>query len=448
MHLNKNLMTFRQSHLRGCLRAHIDIPGDKSMSHRALFIAALATGNTLIEGLNAGEDLEHTQMALETLGVKIENRGIGRRLIHGLGGAPLSQPKNPLFLGNSGSSARFIMGLAAPYPINLSLYGDSSLSHRPMRRISLPLMNIGAKFNMSEDDLLPLTMIGATNPKAIQYQMPLPSAQLKAAILLAAMSTPGTTTLIEPIRTRDHMERILRYLNYPYFSDSTCETGHVIEIKGRQSFKASPLSLPADPSAAAFFAVAALITPHSYIRIEGINWNPYRNRIFDVLKRMGGNIEVSNIRNVCGEDVADLEVSASILHNVIIEENEVPFLIDEYPILSIAAAYSSGISIFKGLRELRYKESNRLESIYKNLSLCGIEARIDNDSLIIQGNSGKTIFGGITLNALKDHRIAMSFYILGMLARNPIIIQGTDCIASSFPNFDGIMSNLSFMRAA
>lgn len=441
-------MTFRQSHLRGCLRAHIDIPGDKCMSHRALFVSALASGHTLIEGLNTGDDLEHTQMALESLGVKIENRGIGRRLIHGLGGVTLTQPKNPLYLGNSGSSARFIMGLAAPYPINISLYGDSSLSQRPMRRISLPLMKIGASFNMSADDLLPLTMTGARDPQAIEYQMPLPSAQLKAALMLAAMSSPGTTTLIEPVRTRDHMERLLQHFNYPEFSTTEGENGHLINITGRRTFKASSLSIPADPSAAAFFAVAALITPHSYIRIEGLNWNPYRNRIFDVLKRMGGNIAVSNVRTVCGEEVADLEVAASLLHNITIEEAEVPALIDEYPILSIAAAYASGISIFKGLRELRYKESNRLEAIHKNLTLCGVEARIDNDTLIIQGNGGKTIFGGITLNALKDHRIAMSFYILGMLARNPIIIQGTDCISSSFPNFEGVMSNLSFMRAA
>lgn len=443
-----NLMSFRQSHLRGTLRPYIDIPGDKSMSHRALFISALATGTTFIEGLNTGTDMEHTQMALESLGVIIENKGFGKRLVRGLGGAQLHQPKNPLYLGNSGSSARFLMGLAAPYPITMSLYGDSSLSHRPMRRISLPLMDLGAKFKMSADDLLPLTMTGSKTPKPIHYRMPLPSAQLKAALILAAMSTPGTTQLIEPIRTRDHMERFLIHLKYPHFSDTLCGDGHLIQIQGCQQFQGAPIFIPVDPSAAAFFVVAALITPHSRISVQGINWNPYRNRVYDVLQRMGAQIDVCNLRETCGETLADLEIRASSLHNITIDEHEVPALIDEYPILSIAAAYASGISVFKGLRELRYKESNRLESIHRNLCQCGIEARIDNDTLIIQGNGGNTIFGGISLNSQKDHRIAMSFYVLGMLARNPIIIQGTDCIASSFPNFFDVMNNLSYMKAA
>lgn len=441
-------MSFRQSHLRGNLCPHMDIPGDKSISHRALFFSALATGNTLIEGLNPGDDVSHTRMALEAFGVRIEDAGTRNVLVHGLGGSPLKQPKNPLYLGNSGSSARMLTGFAAPHPLTTTFYGDGSLSQRPMRRVTLPLLELGATFDLNHDDLLPMTVHGTGSPKPMTYRMPIPSAQIKTAIILAAMNTPGVTTIIEPIRTRDHTERLMSYLEIPICIDVDAEDVQTLRIQGQHRYLSKPMSIPADPSSAAFFVVAALITPHSNITLKGINWSPYRNRIFEILIEMGANITVSNVRTVCGEPLADLEVSASSLNNITLEANESAALIDEYPILAVAAAQARGVSVFKGLRELRYKESNRLEAIHRNMNLCGIETQVDDDTLVIQGNGGAPIFGGVTINASRDHRIAMSSYVMGMVARNPIIIQGADCIGSSFPNFLNVFNRLSFMNAA
>lgn len=444
----KNIMSFRQSHLRGNLRPHMDIPGDKSISHRALFFSALATGNTLIEGLNPGDDLSHTRMALEAFGVRIEDVGERNVLVHGLGGAPLKQPKNPLYLGNSGSSARILAGFAAPYSLTATFYGDSSLSQRPMRRVTLPLLQLGATFDLNHDDLLPMTLHGTGDPKPMTYRMPIPSAQIKTSIILAAMNTPGVTTIIEPVPTRDHTERLMSYLTIPIKVEQDVEHVQTIKIQGLYRYLSKPMSIPADPSSAAFFVVAALITPHSKIILRDVNWNPYRNRVFEVLIEMGANIEVSNIRDVCGEPIADIEVSASSLHNITLEASDSAALIDEYPILAVAAAQASGVSVFKGLRELRYKESNRLEAIHRNMNMCGIETQVDDDTLIIRGNGGAPIFGGVTINASRDHRIAMSAYVMGMVARNPIIIQGADCIGSSFPNFLNVFNTLSYMNAA
>lgn len=447
MRNQKNLMTFRQSHLRGELRPHLDIPGDKSISHRALFFASIATGNTVIEGMNPGDDLSHTRLALESFGIKIEDVGDKTLLVHGLGGNPLKQPKNPLYLGNSGSTARMLSGFVSPYPLNVTLYGDGSLSQRPMRRVTLPLLDLGAQFELNHDDLLPMTIHGTADPHPVTYRMPIPSAQIKTAILLAAMNTPGLTTLIEPIPTRDHTERLMSYLGISLESQQQ-DGGQILRLMGKQSFIAKPIEIPADPSAAAFFAVAALITPHSNIVIRDVNWNPYRNRVFEILQQMGGDIRISNQRTICGEPIADLEVSTSSLTCIQLGAHESASLIDEYPILAVAAAQAKGVSVFKGLRELRYKESNRLEGIHRNMNACGIETQVDDDTLVIQGNGGSPIFGGVTINASRDHRIAMSSYVLGMVSRNPILIQGADSISSSFPNFLNTFNRLSFMNAA
>lgn len=441
-------MSFRQSHLRGNLTPHMDIPGDKSISHRALFFAALATGNTLIEGLNPGEDVSHTRMALEAFGVPIQDSGARSVLVHGLGGHPLKQPKNPLYLGNSGSSARILAGFAAPYPLTATFYGDASLSQRPMRRVTLPLLSFGATFDLNHDDLLPMTIHGTGEPTPITYSMPIPSAQIKTAIILAAMNTSGVTTIIEPVPTRDHTERLMSYLEIPISIETDAKDVQTLKVQGLHRYISKPMSVPADPSSVAFFVVAALITPHSQITIKDVNWNPYRNRVFEVLIEMGANIKVSNLRTVCGEPLADLEVSSSALNSITLESSESAALIDEYPILAVAAAQARGVSVFKGLRELRYKESNRLEAIHRNMNICGIETQVDDDTLVIQGNGGEPIFGGVTINASRDHRIAMSSYVMGMVSRNPIIIQGADCIGSSFPNFLNVFNRLSFMNAA
>lgn len=442
------LISFRQSHLRGTLLSHTHIPGDKSISHRALFLSALATGSTTINGINSGEDVEHTQLALESLGVSIENISPQKKLVHGLAGAPLSQPANPLYLGNSGTTTRLLGGFVAPFPIQVTLYGDASLSQRPMRRMITPLKELGAKFETNDHETLPLTIHGAKEPLGIHYKVPIPSAQIKTCVLLAGMNIDGVTSVYEPIKTRNHTELMMEYLRIPLTKIDSDNGGVIYSINGKQPFQAKDITIPGDPSAAIFFAVAAAITPQSSIIIQGINWNPYRRRAYEVLEQMGARVTILKQSLSCGEIIADLKIEAAALNAVNLEAFEAPSLIDEYPAIAVAAAAASGTSTFKGLRELRYKESNRLEAIFKNLVTCGIDVRADDDTLIIKGTGGNPIFGGITVNVFKDHRIAMALYVLGMIARNPIIIQGADCIASSFPNFHQAFENLSFMHAA
>ena len=442
------LISYRQSHLRGTLLAHKHIPGDKSISHRALFLSTLATGTTEIIGINAGEDVEHTQLALESLGVQIENVGPQKKLVHGLAGKPLIQPANPLYLGNSGTSTRLLGGFVAPFPVHVTLYGDASLSQRPMRRMITPLKELGARFETNDHETLPLTIHGAKKPIGIHYKVPIPSAQIKTCVLLAGMNIEGVTSVYEPIKTRNHTELMMEYLGIPLTVVDSETGGTIYSIQGKQPFSAKNIRIPGDPSAAIFFAVAAAITPQSNITIRGLNWNPYRRRAYEVLQQMGAKVTVLDQSMFCGEIIADIQIEAADLNAVNLEAFEAPSLIDEYPAIAVAAAAARGTSTFKGLRELRYKESNRLEAIFKNLMNCGIDVRADDDTLIIKGTGGTPIFGGITVNVFKDHRIAMALYILGMIARNPIIIQGADCISSSFPNFHQVFENLSFMHAA
>jgi 3-phosphoshikimate 1-carboxyvinyltransferase len=429
------LTSFRQSHLNGVINAESGLPGDKSISHRALVLAATAKGVTQLTGLNVGEDVEHTELALKNLGVKITQKTTTIRQIHGLGGWHFNQPVNPLYLGNSGTTARLLCGLLASTPLNVMMYGDSSLTQRPMRRVMTPLIEFGCQFDATQENTLPLTLKGSSNLHP-------------SAIILAAMNTKGISRIIEPIQTRDHTERLLQYLDYP-IRYQLLESGHTqIDIEGKYIVNAKDIVIPGDPSAAAYIAVAAMICPYSKVRIENISWNPFRSRIFSILQEMGGQIKVENIRTECFEEIADIEVSSSITKPCIIKSADVPALIDEYPILAVAAAFAEGTSVFHGLRELRYKESDRLNALYRNLNLCGIEAHIQDESLIIKGIEPRPIFGGTTINAGRDHRIAMAFYIMGLSARNPVIIHGGDSVRSSFPNFVEMFNTLSYLRAA
>lgn len=442
------LTSFRQSHLNGVVNLENGLPGDKSISHRALIFGALAEGTTEITGLNTGDDVEHTEFALKNLGVDIVQKTKTTRLIQGVKDWNFKEPINPLYLGNSGTTARLLSGLVASTPFNVSIYGDTSLSQRPMRRIMIPLQEFGCKFEATPENTLPITVKGSPDLKPIDYVIPVPSSQVKSAIMLAAMNTKGISRIIEPIKTRDHTERMMEYLDYP-IQYELLESGHTqIDIKGKHVFKAKNFSIPGDPSAAAYIAVAAMICPYSNVRIEGISWNPLRCRVFEVLKEIGGNISIQNIRYECNEPVADIEVSTSYTKPCILNSKDAPALIDEYPILSVAAAFSEGTSVFHGLRELRYKESDRLNALYHNLNICGIETQIQDESLVINGIGPKPIFGGKTINAGKDHRIAMAFYIMGLSARNPLIIHGADCIHSSFPAFQSIFDSLSYLKAA
>lgn len=431
--------------LYGTSGAFQGLPGDKSISHRCLIFASLAEGQTKIMGLNNGHDVNQTKTALENMGVRISHTADHGLLVHGLGqNRLLKQPATPIYLGNSGTSARLLCGLVASQDMQVTFYGDSSLSQRPMQRVIAPLKLMGAQFETETEHSLPLHVIGTKNIKNIQYTMPVPSAQVKTALLIAGMAGSGTMEIIEPTITRDHTERLLQYLDYPIHTEISAVIGadqaQIIRLEGKKPLFAKPLTIPADTSAAAFLTVAALITPRSHIKLEGICWNPFRNVIFRVLQTMGAAITVSNIRDVCGEPIADLDVQSSTLHPIEIDAASATPLIDEYPILAIAAATAAGTSEFHGLSELRYKESNRLQAIADGLMTCGIHAYIQGDSLKINGQ--KTVFGGATIQANRDHRIAAAFYILGMMSQNPIMIYGAETIKTSFPDFLKIIERL------
>lgn len=427
--------------LSGTIEAADGLPGDKSISHRSLIFASLAEGITEIFGLNNGKDVDHTRSALESLGVSIQSTKKSI-LVQGMGmKRAWKQPVNPVYLGNSGTSVRLLCGLVATKNIKVTFYGDSSLSQRPMQRVIAPLKKMGASFETAVESSLPLTIKGTTNLSELTYTMPIASAQVKTALIIAGMSSNGTTKIVEPIITRDHTERMLQYLNYPIEIETAQNRSQIIRICGRQPLNAKDIFIPVDTSAAAFLTVAALITPKSHLKIEGVCWNPFRHVVFRVLETMGAKISISNVRVVCGEPVADIEVFSSTLSPVEIDTESSTPLIDEYPVLAIAAATVCGVSEFHGLSELRYKESNRLQAIADGLNACGIKAVIQGDSLKIEGNP--SIFGGATIHANKDHRIAMAFYILGMVSQNPILINGADTINTSFPDFLEILNRLN-----
>lgn len=441
--IGSSVVSNRVQGVRGDIIEKKDLPGDKSISHRALILSAIATGKTVLTGLNNGEDVEQTRSALEAMGIRITPLNSTQIEVEG-GAHFFHQPKMPIYLGNSGTSARLLCGLVATQDIQVTFYGDSSLSHRPMQRVMTPLSRMGALFSQETQNSLPLTIKGTPYARPLTYTMPIPSAQVKTSLLIAALFAQGTTHITEPVLTRDHTERLLTYLEYPITIDMTTthdgQHARVMHLEGGRPLVAKPVDIPADASAAAFLAVAALITPSSCIKLSGVGWNPFRNTIFRVLQSMGGRIEVSNIREECGELRADMQIYSSILKAVTIPAEASPPLIDEYPVLAMAAAVAQGVSVFHGLSELRYKESDRLSAITEGLKACGVEASIHGDSLRIQGSS--SVFGGASIDAHKDHRIAAAFYILGMVTKNPILIYGAQTIRTSFPHFFTLIHQL------
>jgi 3-phosphoshikimate 1-carboxyvinyltransferase len=419
--------------IKGTLNAHSDIPGDKSISHRALILSAFASSKSQIKGLNQGLDLLKTRQALESIGCYFQDEG--PELIS-YGYPPILQsPSSSIFLGNSGTSARLLTGVFSALPVMLTLTGDASLSQRPMDRVVIPLQLMGAKIQAATGKFLPIKIKGAPlNP--IRYEIPVPSAQLKSALLLAGMLTKGTTKIIEEVPTRDHTERLMSYFGIPLtIKDKE------ISISGLAPYQGKHIFIPGDPSAAAFFVVAALITPHSHLFLKGISWNPLRNQVFTVLQQMGGKIHVTNPRIVCGEPVADIEVFSSTLYGIETLSSQAPQLIDEFPILSIAAACAQGESIFRGLGELRFKESDRLHAIHYNLSQCGYVVRIQGDDLYILGQSNRPKHN-LKIDTFGDHRIAMSFEIFGLLHPGRMKIDSKEMIQTSFPSFYQCLEHL------
>jgi len=422
------------------LAGRIGVPGDKSISHRALMLGALAIGRTTIVEMLEGEDVLNTAHAMQALGARVERTGDGTWSVDGLGVGGLAQPDEILDFGNAGTGARLALGLLAGNSISATLTGDASLRKRPMGRVIAPLEQMGARFLARGGGLLPLTITGSDAPLPIEYRLPVPSAQVKSAILLAGLSSPGTTTVIEPEPTRDHTERMLRHFRATVTVEDT-RNGRVVSLKGQPELKAAKIRVPGDPSSAAFPIVAALIVPDSDITILNVGLNSLRTGLIATLREMGGDIEMLNARDEGGEPVADLRVRASELKGVRVPAERAPTMIDEYPVLAMAASCAAGRTEMHGLAELRVKESDRLAAIATGLAACGARVEAGTDSLAVTG-TGRAPAGGGTIATALDHRIAMSFLVLGLATKKPVAVDDARPIDTSFPDFAGSMGRL------
>jgi 3-phosphoshikimate 1-carboxyvinyltransferase len=424
----------------GPLAGTITVPGDKSISHRALMFGALAVGETVITGLLEGEDVLATAAALGSMGASIEKHGTTWH-VHGVGVGGLLQPRIALDMGNSGTSTRLLMGLIASHPITATFIGDASLSRRPMGRVIDPLSLMGAGFTASPGGRLPLTMTGRCPAVPLRYTLPVASAQVKSAVLLAGLNTPGDTIVIEPVPTRDHSERMLAGFGARLTVEPTPE-GRCITLSGEAELQPQTIIVPGDPSSAAFPIVAALIVPGSDVTITNIGINPTRAGLIDVLQGMGADIALQNPRSVGGEPVADLRIRHSALTGIDVPPDIAPSMIDEFPILFIAAALASGTTRTSGLEELRVKESDRLSAMAAGLAAIGVKVVETPDGLTIHGRAGDPFPGGATITTHLDHRIAMSFAVAGLHATAPITVDDRAPIATSFPSFIALMQSL------
>ncbi len=421
------------------------MPGDKSISHRSIMLGALAVGETRVTGLLEGEDVLATAAAMRAMGATIAREGDGTWSIHGVGVGGLLQPSQALDMGNSGTSTRLLMGLVASHAITATFIGDGSLSKRPMGRVIDPLSLMGAAFTASPGGRLPLTMRGAFPAVPIEYRLPVASAQVKSAILLAGLNTPGITTVIEPIPTRDHSERMLRGFGAELEVEVETDGTRIIRVTGEAEFRPQQIVVPGDPSSAAFFVVAGLLVPGSDLVIENVGLNPTRAALFDVLRQMGGQIDELDRREVGGEPVADLHVRHSELTGIAVDPAVVPSMVDEFPVLFVAAALARGRTVTTGLEELRVKESDRIAAMRAALELAGATVTETADGLIIDGTGGDPLPGtppGAAVTTHLDHRIAMSMAVAGLASRNGVEVDDTRPIATSFPVFESLLDGL------
>lgn len=423
----------------GPLRGRLRVPGDKSISHRAMMLGALAVGETRVTGLLEGEDVMATAAAMRAMGARVEKIGEEWR-IHGVGVGGLLQPESALDMGNSGTSTRLLMGLLASHAITAAFTGDASLSKRPMGRVIDPLSAMGASFTPSPGGTLPLMMTGANPAVPITYRLPVASAQVKSAVLLAGLNTPGITTVIEPVPTRDHSERMLRGFGAK-IEVSEVNGERVIRIHGEADLQPQQIEVPGDPSSAAFFMVAASVVEGSDLTIENVGLNPTRAGLVDVLRQMGADIEEIDSREVGGEPVADLRVRSAPLTGIEVDPAVAPSMIDEFPVLFVAAAMARGRTVTRGLDELRVKESDRLSAMAAALTAAGAQVEETEDGLIIDGTGGAPLRG--TANAPVtthlDHRIAMSMAVAGLASRDGVEVDDTRPIATSFPAFEALL---------
>ena len=425
----------------GPLTGRIRVPGDKSISHRSIMLGALAVGETRVTGLLEGEDVMATAAAMRAMGAQVEKTG-GEWRVHGVGVGGLLQPRTALDMGNSGTSTRLLMGLVASHGITATFTGDASLSARPMGRVIEPLGRMGAQFHGVPGGTLPITIEGLCPAVPIEYRLPVASAQVKSAVMLAALNTPGVTTVIEPVPTRDHSERMLR----GFGADVAIEQvggERVIRVRGEAELRPQIIEVPGDPSSAAFFVVAALLVEGSDLVIENVGLNPTRAGLFGVLRDMGGRIEELNAREVGGEPVADLHVRHSALTGIEIDPAIVPSMIDEFPVLFVAAALARGTTTTSGLDELRVKESDRLSAMASALSGAGAQVEERDDGLVIEGTGGGLLRGSANsrVKTLLDHRIAMSMAIAGLASRDGVEIDDIGPIATSFPDFVALLES-------
>ncbi|PWR17742.1 3-phosphoshikimate 1-carboxyvinyltransferase [Zavarzinia compransoris] len=422
------------------LAGAVTVPGDKSISHRALILGALAVGRTEVTGLLEGDDVLRTAECMRRLGAKVVRLGPGRWQVDGVGVGGLVEPADVLDMGNSGTGARLLMGVVAGHPITAVFTGDASLNRRPMARVTEPLARMGAAFVGRAGNKLPLAVVGARNPLPIEYRLPVASAQVKSAILLAGLCAPGETTVIEPEPTRDHSERLLGHFGAEIRIVDAADGSRRVTLRGQPELTAAPVVVPGDPSSAAFPLVAALIVPGSDVIIENVGLNPLRIGLFDTLIEMGASIEYLNRRVAGGEPVADLRVRHSALKGVTVPAERAPSMIDEYPVLAVAAGFATGTTRMNGLAELRVKESDRLAAVAAGLAANGIAHEAGPDFLIVAGK-GK-VPGGGTVATHMDHRIAMSFLVMGLAAERPVTVDDIHMIDTSFPGFGTLMASL------
>lgn len=424
------------------LDGRVRLPGDKSISHRALMLGSLAVGRTRIRNLLEGEDVLATAAAMRRMGAVIERAAQGEWIVDGVGVGGLHAPDDILDMGNSGTSTRLLMGLLASHPLRATFTGDASLRRRPMGRVIEPLSRMGAEILASEGGRLPLTLTGSHEPLPIDYSPSVASAQVKSAILLAALNTPGATIVREARATRDHSERMLKAMGAALRVEEAGDGGRIIEITGECDLRPVDIEVPGDISSAAFPLVAAMIVPGSEVTLEGVGVNPLRDGVLQALRAMGGRIDIHNERLIGGEPVADLTASAPDgLAAVDLDPAIAPRMIDEFPALFVAAACARGKSRFTGLEELRVKESDRLAVMARGLTACGVRLEEMADGILIEGD-GAAPEGGALVAADLDHRIAMSFLILGCRSRLPVEIDDASPINTSFPGFMALMNGL------
>jgi 3-phosphoshikimate 1-carboxyvinyltransferase len=432
-------VTFRSS---GPLRGTVRVPGDKSISHRSLMLSALAVGESRITGLLEGEDVLATAAAMRAMGATIERTGEGSWTVYGVGVGGLMQPAGALDMGNSGTSTRLLMGLVASHRLTATFIGDASLSKRPMGRVIDPLSLMGAEFTASPGGTLPLMVRGLVPAIPISYRLPVASAQVKSAVLLAGLNAPGITEVIEPVPTRDHSERMLRGFGADLTVEVDADGVRHIRVVGEAELKPQTIEVPGDPSSAAFPIVAALITPGSEVTVTHVGMNPTRTGIYKMLEAMGADLTYSNEREVGGEPVADITARHSVLRGIEVPPDIAPSMIDEFPVFFVAAIVAQGRTITSGLDELRVKESDRLTLMATGLKAIGAQVEEREDGLIIEGSGGEPLEGRATVNSALDHRIAMSFAVAGHHSYHGVTVDDVTPIGTSFPTFEAIIDGL------